>query len=405
MEQNVDKRNLLALQRRTAELLEQQAQADALFASIGDGAIATDARSIINRVNQPALDMLGFRREELIGKRFQKALVAVDKFGKPLKPMQRPITRSFLDGKAISENTFYTCKDGSVIPVAITVSPITLGGRPIGAVEVFRDISREQAVDRMKTEFIYLASHQLRTPLSAVKTYAHMLGEGYRGKLTPEQAEFMNVMIHSLDRMNDIINTLLNISRMESGMMAVTPVPLRLRDIVSEAISELHPAITQKQLLITTTFKESCAVLTDQLLVKELCLNLLSNAVKYTPASGTITATITEKDDKQIVAIKDTGYGIPEDAQKHIFGKFYRAPNVLERENDGTGLGLYLVKGIANVLGGDVWFDSVENKGSTFYFSLPCHQAPVATDTQYSGRASGGAATQARQPNAKARQL
>src|SRR5579862_5018961 len=160
-------------------VVEAFAEAEALFRSIGDGAIATDAFGHITRVNPTALEILGVTAEEALGQWFPRVVPIVRNDGTPMPLIERPIVKMFLTGRAISEKAIYRSKDGRNIPVSITVSPIIIGGKPVGAIEVFRDITIENEIDRMKSEFISLASHQLRTPLSTIKTYAHMLSEGY----------------------------------------------------------------------------------------------------------------------------------------------------------------------------------------------------------------------------------
>lgn len=367
---------LRQLKQRADELQHQQAKADALFSSIGEGAITTDQEGKINRINQAALDMLGYKEKEVLGVWMPKAIVAEDGRGKPIELVKRPIILAFLKGRTISQKIWYRRRDGSVFPIAITVSPIMLTNRPIGAVEVFRDITKEQEVDRMKTEFIYLASHQLRTPLSAVKTYAHMLDEGYGGELNAEQADFMKVILTSLDRMNDIISTLLNVSRMEAGRMTVTPTAVNLSEILNGAVREIGPSMDAKNITFKSRYQKALPLITDPILVREVILNLLTNAIKYTPPHGTITVTLRHRPKDQVVSIKDTGYGIPKSAQAKLFTKFFRAPNITDKSEGGTGLGLYLVKGITEVLHGKIWFKSQENKGTTFNFAIPCLGSP-----------------------------
>lgn len=359
------------LQKKVARLKQHQAQADALFASIGDGAIATDETGRISKINQPALTMLGFTEKEVIGKWFPKVIIAEDENGKLINPMQRPITQAFLAGQAVTSKMRYRRKDGSRLPVAVNVSPIILDNAPIGAVEVFRDITHEQEVDRMKTEFIYLASHQLRTPLTAIKTYAHMLYDGYVGELTPQQKDIMRTAFNSIDRMNDLINTLLNISRVETGKIALTPSAFQFEDIIHEAIEELQTSIERKNIQLAYEFEPLTPLTTDAVLAKEVVNNLLSNAVKYTPHNGKITISLSGDAHQQTCTIKDSGYGIPEDVQSKLFTKFFRAPNIVDKEEGGSGLGLYLVKGLADALRADISFTSKENEGSCFSFSLP----------------------------------
>jgi PAS domain S-box-containing protein len=354
----------------------QKAQATALFDSIGDGAIATDIYGRISNINQVALDLLGITREEAINSWFPKIIVAEDEHGKPLNLFDRPITKAFLTGKPITAKIFYKIKDGSVLPVAATVSPVMLGDKPIGAIEVFRDITLDYNVDKMKSEFISIASHQLRTPLSAIKTYSHLLLEGYVGELSAEQKELMDIIMTSIDRMNDLIDTLLDISKIERGKLGLDMKQSNLSDLLENIIQEMQPHADNKQIHLTKEITMRMKSVTDPVLVKEVFANLLSNAIKYTPAGGTVHIKLRPKDNTIIYSVKDNGYGIPTHVHDRIFTKFFRAPNVLQKETSGTGLGLYMVKSIADNLGGKIWFKSVEGKGSTFYFSLPIISAP-----------------------------
>lgn len=355
---------------------EQQAVAEALFTSIGDGAVATDEFGRITRINPVARQLLGYTESELIGTWFPKKIVAVTVDDKPINLIDRPITRAFLTGKPISEHLYYRRKNGQKIPVAVTASPILLNGKPLGAIEVFRDITFEQEVDRMKSEFISLASHQLRTPLSAIKTYTHMLGDGYMGKLNAAQKKSLNTIIGAANRMNELISTLLNITRMESGTIAVTPKLLQLNKVAGEVIRELDVMAAGKSinLELHTKGQLSTAIKTDALLIKEILSNLVSNAIKYTPDHGSVSVTLRPRRADIQVAVTDSGWGIPKLSQDQIFSKFFRAQNIVKRETTGTGLGLYLVKGLLDALGGQIWFQSEEEKYTTFFFTLPRHK-------------------------------
>src|SRR5439155_19445387 len=136
--------------------------------------------------------------------------------------IDRPITKAFLTGKPVMEKTYFRRKDGQKVAMAVSSSPILIKGKPLGLIEVFRDITLEEEIDRMKSEFISLASHQLRTPLSAIKTYSHMLADSYMGELNSAQKKALGTIIGASDRMNELISTLLNITRIESGTIAVT---------------------------------------------------------------------------------------------------------------------------------------------------------------------------------------
>jgi PAS domain S-box-containing protein len=353
-------------------LEEQRVLAEALFTSIGDGAIATDEFGKITRVNPTALQLLGYGEREMIGAWFPKKIVSIYENGEPISLIDRPITRAFLTGKAVTERTYYRKRNGQVMPVALTVSPIMLNGKPVGAIEVFRDITLEYEIDRMKSDFISLASHQLRTPLSAIKTYSHMLMDGYMGEVNDSQKKSLHTIVSAANRMNELISTLLNITRIESGNVTITLKDVNLERLAEEVIKEHSLAATDKEIemKLECGSKTLQPIQTDALLFKEVISNLVSNAIKYTPNGGNVTICIKNRRYDVLMSVQDTGMGIPKYSQEHIFTKFFRAHNVVKQETSGTGLGLYLVKGLVDALGGKIWFESHENKGTIFYVAL-----------------------------------
>jgi PAS domain S-box-containing protein len=345
---------------------------DALFASIGDGAIATDEFSRIVRVNSIALDILGLSKSEVLGKWFPGVIVSVGEDGNRVDLMDRLITKAYITGRPVTGKTYYLHKDGHRVPVSITASPIIINDRPVGAINLFRDITQEYEIDRMKSEFISLASHQLRTPLSSIKMYSHMLLEGFMGSVNPKQQSALDAIIDASDRMNQLTDTLLNITRIEAGSVIISKKEMDIKRLAEKVIREQVLDARTKDLNIRLNApKEKILANTDQFVTKEIFTNLLSNAIKYTPAKGRVTITIEPKKDKIVCSIEDTGIGIPRQSQSQIFGKFFRAPNVYERDTTGTGLGLYLIKSLADGINIPIWFDSEEGKGTKFYFSLP----------------------------------
>jgi PAS domain S-box-containing protein len=358
---------------------EQRAQSDAMFASIGDGAITTDEFGRITKINATALAILGYSEDEVIGQWFPKIVVPVNRELEVISLIDRPITKAFLTGKSISERMTYRNKAGGLVPVSITVSPIILAERPIGAIEVFRDITLESEIDRMKSEFISLASHQLRTPLSAIKTYSHMLVEGYMGEVSDSQKQTLKTIINASNRMNELISTLLNITRIESGSIAVRIKPIDISQALEEVAQELNLMVSDHEVTLQIDVPKGRGIIrTDGLILKEIITNLVTNAIKYTSPGGNITLRLRDLDASMIISVKDTGMGIPKFAQNQIFTKFFRAQNVVKQETSGTGLGLYLVKGLVEALQGKIWFKSDENIGSTFYVRLPKRMAPTA---------------------------
>jgi PAS domain S-box-containing protein len=354
-------------------LEEERAQAVALFSSLGDGAIATDEFGKITRINSVALELLGYTATEMIGEWFPKKIIALTEKGEPVNLIDRPITRAFLTGKPVNEKIFYQTKNGDRLPVSISVSPILLANKPLGAIEVFRDITLEEEIDRMKSEFISLASHQLRTPLSAIKTYSHMLADGYMGDVTPAQKKSLRTIISATNRMNELISTLLNITRIESGTIAITPKAVHLERAAEEVIKDLSLAASEKSigLSLNKLGQTGTIVKTDNLIIKEVISNLVSNAIKYTSDDGVVRVEVRGRARDVMLSVTDNGWGIPASAQDQVFSKFFRATNIVKRETTGTGLGLYLVKGLLDQLGGKIWFESIEGKGTTFFFTLP----------------------------------
>jgi signal transduction histidine kinase len=200
-----------------------------------------------------------------------------------------------------------------------------------------------------------------------------MLADGYMGKLNSSQKKSLSTIITATNRMNELISTLLNITRMESGTIEITPKTLQIDKIAEEIIKELSLMAEGKSIALSTITKGggNSAIKTDALIVKEVITNLVSNAIKYTPEAGRVSLVIKPRPANIVIEVVDSGWGIPKYSQDQVFSKFFRAQNVVKRETTGTGLGLYLVKGLVDALGGRIWFVSDEEKGTTFSFSLP----------------------------------
>jgi PAS domain S-box-containing protein len=363
----------LELLNKNRELVEEKARQDAMIQNIGDGVIGINDKGMIIFINNQAEEMTGFKKEELVGKPLMHTIKLVDEKKKEVAITSRPIRNALYLKKRIQSNSyFYVRKDGSVFPAAITATPVVIVNQVVGGVNVFRDITKEYEIDRMKTEFISLASHQLRTPLSAMKWFSEMIIDEDAGQLNKEQKELMGNIYQSNERMIQLVNTLLNISRIESGRIIIEPKPTDLIKLVNEVIIELKPKIEDKKhKLVVSTHQKLPQINIDSKLVRHVYMNLLTNAIKYTPEGGEVVVMISKSGNEVISQVSDTGYGIPKDQHEKVFSKFFRASNIAKRETDGTGLGLYLTKAIVDSSGGKIWFESEEGKGTTFWFILP----------------------------------
>jgi PAS domain S-box-containing protein len=361
------------LESRAKEMEEKQAKDKALLSSLGEGIVVTDRNGDVELINREAEEMIGWKLEEVVGKKWYEVAPLQDEYGAEIIAEKRATQKVLLTGKpTYSSVNYYVRKDKTRFAVGTTAAPVVVEGKTVGVIAVFRDISKEREIDRAKTEFVSLASHQLRTPLSIVKWYAEMLVNGDAGLLNSEQAQFVRCLYDSNERMIELVNALLSISRVESGRIRIDPMETDLGEMVGQLVTELQPKISVKKLeLVQSIHPALPKIVMDPKLIRQVYLNLLTNAIKYTPEGGSITIIISNDGEKVTSQVSDNGCGIPKEEQKRVFERFFRAPNAAAIDADGTGLGLYLVKAIVESSHGKVWFESEENKGSTFWFSLP----------------------------------
>lgn len=347
--------------------------------SMGEGAIITDSHGKVLRANKIALNLLKYKEKELIGQIFTSKIKALNVDREPIKTSDRPVVKAALSGQPVYGYVYYKSKDKAIIPVFVSASPIIQNGKPIGVIEIFRDISMEEAVDQMKSEFISLASHQLRTPLSSIKTYSHMLLDGYMGEIDEQKRPALEIIVAASNRMNELISTLLNITRLESGAIMIEKKQVDLIDVIKEVLDEMEIPAKYRSISLRLVLKgqQSTKIRSDGAIIKEVLTNLVSNSIKYSNEDGLVTISVTPAKDKVTVTVKDNGLGIPAHAKKQVFSKFFRAANVIQIETNGTGLGLYLVKGLVDELGGRISFRSEEGRGTTFRVSLPRKYMPI----------------------------
>jgi len=244
----------------------------------------------------------------------------------------------------------------------------------IGTLVILRDITREKIVEKLKTEFVSIAAHQLRTPLSAIKWTIKMILDGDVGEISKEQRELLNKSYKSNERMIKLINDLLNVTRIEEGRFLYNVQKQDIIKIIKDTISPLREMAKKKGLEFETRFPRGRVpkVEVDLEKIGLAIQNLVDNAIHYTK-SGKVEVSLKFEKEKNrfLFSVKDTGIGIPKSQQKRIFTRFFRAVSAIRAETEGTGLGLFITKNIVEAHGGKVWFESEEGKGSTFYFTLP----------------------------------
>lgn len=264
-------------------------------------------------------------------------------------------------------------KNGEIYVAEVHVVPIL---KDNGEVQFFvgieRDVTKAKEVDKAKTEFVSLASHQLRTPLTAISWYIEMLIGGKAGKLKVEQKKYLEEVYKGNLRMRDLVNALLNVSRIDMGSFIIEPEKIDIVEMIENLLQEMESVVNKKKIKVTRKLDDLPQdYLADPKLLRIVLQNILSNAVKYTPDKGSVRIEARKNKSDFVISVQDTGYGIPKNQQEKIFEKFFRADNARIKDPEGTGLGLYIVKSILGFVDGKIWFESEENKGSRFFISLP----------------------------------
>lgn len=235
-----------------------------------------------------------------------------------------------------------------------------------------------QALDEAKDDFISMASHQLRTPLTSIKGYTSMVLEGDAGKITPTQEKLLTQSFFSAQRMVYLIADLLNVSRLRTGKFIIEQTPVNLADVVSEELIQVEQSAKSRSLeLKYEKPKDFPKIMLDEVKTRQVIMNFADNAIYYTPAGGHIVVSLLETDSSIELRVKDDGLGVPAAERAHLFTKFYRAANARKARPDGTGLGLFMAKKVIVAQGGSLIFDSEEGKGSTFGFRFAKSEVAV----------------------------
>lgn len=400
----IDNIELGILLRRTAEIIEQNLKSERAFFVVYEDGASEANRYIGSKGRIDALKNMAHIREE-IEKRNQKVLVADDlqgsarSLGKLMREDQlaivarlqsviSPDTQAnaylFLGDK--KSGNIYSSQDRRVIEIISNELVIAIqNARRFEEIENFNATLQEKinqatrslrraneklkALDETKDDFISMASHQLRTPLTSVKGYISMVLEGDAGKLTSQQKEMLGQAFFSSQRMVYLIADLLNVSRLKTGKFIIEPSTVNLPDMVEQELSQLEETAAARGLkLIYDKPTDFPAMLLDETKTRQVIMNFADNAIYYTSSGGTIHVRLINNPGTVELRVEDDGIGVPKSEQPHLFTKFYRAGNARKARPDGTGLGLFMAKKVIVAQGGSLIFESQEGKGSTFGF-------------------------------------
>jgi two-component system sensor histidine kinase VicK len=345
---------------------EEKNKTLAIIINFTDGLLVLDENNKVLLINPQAEVLLNFKKEEIIG----KSILTLSKL---------PQLKNLLDlyKKEIKKDFFREeVEIRESLILSITKTPLKRGKIKIGNLLILNDITREKIIEKAKSEFVSLAAHQLRTPLSALKWILKTFLSDELGRMNKEQKEFLLDAYNSNERMIVLVNDLLNAARIEEGRLLYK---LELTDpgvLIKSVIDSYQDLIREKNIKIEfkNLIKKPLKTLIDADKIKIVIDNIFENAIKYSGPGGKIMISL-KSDRKEIeTSVEDSGLGIPEIQQKRVFSKFFRGANVLRKETDGTGLGLFIAKNIIEAHNGRIWFKSVEGEGTTFYFTLPIRE-------------------------------
>ena len=360
------------LVRRDLELSETRARREQelekielIFANLSDGLILINGQGRLELFNPAAEQMFGVRARDILGRTFQ---------GLETFPRLIEVARIVEEKKEFSRHE---------LPIppnkVLEVSAILLRAGEVkdqGVILVSHDITKEKQVEQLKTEFVSLAAHQLRTPLSAIKWALQALLDGDAGPITPQQLELLEKNRISNERMIALVNDLLDITRIEEGRYLYHPAFSQFEELVQDVVLSYKVQAQQRNIvLVFDPPKEKFPkVLVDKEKMLLVIHNLVDNSLRYSPPGGKVQVALSQNKKEVVFSIEDFGIGIPEEQKARLFEKFFRASNAKQTYTEGTGLGLYLSKNIIEAHEGKIWAESKVGQGSTFSFSLPIRQ-------------------------------
>ncbi len=357
----------------SAELKLERDKIRAIVENLVEGIILFDDQGVISLVNPWAEMILGAKKETLLGRPLDKTSLDKNIINLYREIRNRPVSRSLKKEVCLQDNQQ---EDRFFVANFVPLNP--RDHLPSSYILSLHDVTREKLINRMKSEFISIAAHQLRTPLSAIKWIFHMLISEDLGPVSPAQKSFLQKGYDSNERMIILINDLLNVTKIEEGRFLFDFEKVSLKDLIEQVLEE-NIAVAAKN-GVTLEFNAPKIILPDIIAdaqkIKIVFQNLIDNAIKYSNPRSKVTTTLKKELDRYLITIANQGAGIPRDQQQRIFNRFFRGSNVIKMETDGTGLGLFITKNIVEKHGGAISFVSEENKETVFTVELPLKLPP-----------------------------
>lgn len=355
---------------RNISFTNEKNRFESLIENLKDGIVVLDNKNYIIFINKVAEEIFGVYKHEVINKQVDLEMYENSKF----KNLTRVIllkTENTSEGfiKPIEMNLI----EPKQIPVQVYSINIHEKGDILSTMKVIRDVSREKEIEKIKSEFIFIAAHQLRTPLSAIKWVFSMILGGDTGKITSEQKDILDKGKIATQRMIDLVNDLLNVSRIEEGKFDYNFEEISLYEIIEKIAVLEENKIKERELnfKIENSNKNIPKIKGDKEKLLLVFQNIIENAINYTFKKGSVIINLRFENKNVIAEIKDNGAGIPKSQLNRLFNKFFRGSNVIRMQTEGTGLGLFIAKNIVDRHSGKITVDSEEGKGTKIIISFP----------------------------------
>jgi signal transduction histidine kinase len=346
------------------EALQERDKTMAIINNFADGIVTLDKNNVITLINPLGEELLEVKFADIANHTLQELASTNPMIAKMMAVIGN------IDKELYREEL--PLREKQILEVSVVF--VKKGGEDVSEkLVVIHDITREKMVDQTKSEFISIAAHQLRTPLSAIKWIFRMMSDGDWGQVSKEQKEYLNKGYTSTERLVKVVNDLLNVSRIEQGRFVANLMPESIQDIMKEIFAQYQGLSEERKIkLVFNDYPEILPKLSvDKEKIKIAIENLTENAINYTPKEGSVILALSKDGNNILISVKDTGIGIPKAEQERIFTKFFRSGNALRVQTEGSGMGLFVTKNIVEAHKGRVWFESFEGKGTTFYISLP----------------------------------
>jgi|GEM_PF-1168366 len=379
------------VKQRTQALQAQHAEDAAILENIDYGLLVTDRDGLAVYMNKAGELLTDWHADDIRNTASAGILRIMDRNGQEIPPENHPLinvlkTKERFNPETDPEFTLLR-RNGSQSALQLRIAPILRGKQCLGAVAVFRDITEERRIDHMKSDFISLVSHQLRTPLSSMRWYLEMLLAKDAGTMNTQQEQYVEEVMASNSRMVHLVNALLNVSRLELGKIQLNPETIDLVRMLNEIKDSFKLELKRKKMDIVIAPKQlaTIEVQSDRGLLQLILENLVNNAIKYGHEGTSVDVRMAFSRPQKLVtiAISDQGIGIPENQQPNIFKKLFRGTNARLSDAEGSGLGLYISHISAESIGGKLTFKSKEGAGTTFLLTIPAIPAKkTSTDKE-----------------------